>query len=145
MGLLGSSRLLAAPLGPSRRPWAPLDAARLLAGRLGRSSAQARAKFIVPAEVDRDEMFARLLGYARAGAAQHAAATAAAAAGVGAALGTLLVRADAEALAARLREVGGAEAMGGYARIRDALTTYAERVDAAAAALPQPQAAAASR
>ena len=106
----------------------------------------ARAKFIVPAEVDRDEMFARLLGYARAGDALHDAATAAAAAGGGAAPGTLLVRADAEALAARLREVGGAEAMGGYAHIRDALTTYAERVDAAAAALPaQPQAAAASR
>ena len=131
-----SSRLLSAPLGSSR----------LLSGHLGRSSAQARAKFIVPAEVDRDEMFARLLGYARAGDALHDAATAAAAAGVGAAPGTLLVRADAEALAARLREVGGAEAMGGYARIRDALTTYAERVDAAAAALPaQPQAAAASR
>mmetsp|Transcript_38546 Transcript_38546/g.121412 ORF Transcript_38546/g.121412 Transcript_38546/m.121412 type:complete len:244 (+) Transcript_38546:105-836(+) len=39
----------------------------------------ARAKFIVPAEVDRDEMFARLLGYARAGDALHDAATAAAA------------------------------------------------------------------
>ncbi|EOD05206.1 hypothetical protein EMIHUDRAFT_360027, partial [Emiliania huxleyi CCMP1516] len=113
---LGSSRLLSAPLGSSRLLSAPLGSSRLLSGHLGRSSAQARAKFIVPAEVDRDEMFARLLGYARAGDALHDAATAAAAAGGGAAPGTLLVRADAEALAARLREVGGAEAMGGYAR-----------------------------
>ena len=99
---------------------------------------KARAKFIVPAEVDGDAMFARLLGYARAGDALHDKAAAA-----GAAPGTLLVRADAEALAARLRDVGGAAAMGGYAHIRDAMTAYAVRVDAAAAALPV-QAAAAS-
>ncbi len=96
--------------------------------------AKARAKFIVPLGAEpalRDAMFGRMKAWAAAGDAMHDRTAR------GLAASPLLVRADAARLAARLREIAGADSMGACAKIRDALLGYAARVDAAAAALPE--------
>jgi hypothetical protein len=95
---------------------------------------KARAKFIVPLGADpalRDSMFGRMKEWATAGDAMHDSTAR------GLAASPLLVRADAARLAARLREIAGADSMGACANIRDALLGYAGRIDAAAAALPE--------
>eukprot|EP00908_Phaeocystis_cordata_P003215 Transcript_13508.p5 GENE.Transcript_13508~~Transcript_13508.p5 ORF type:complete len:179 (+),score=80.24 Transcript_13508:527-1063(+) len=96
---------------------------------------KARAKFIVPLGADvsvRDAMFARMQGWASAGDAMHDRVAA------GGTAAPLLARADAARLAARLRELAAAPAMGACPKVRDSLGGFAARVDAAAAALPEP-------
>lgn len=80
----------------------------------------------------RDAMFARMQGWASAGDAMHDRVAA------GGTAAPLLARADAARLAARLRELAAAPAMGACPKVRDSLGGFAARVDAAAAALPEP-------
>ena len=105
-----------------------------MGGLLRESHGARRAKFIVSLGAEpalRDAMFGRMKAWAAAGDAMHDRTAR------GLAASPLLVRADAARLAARLREIAGADSMGACAKIRDALLGNGARVDAAAAALPE--------